>query len=357
MEIDLESVALRPKDMTEVVKEFIKAQYAAIIKSRPGLGKTTIAKDAGEELGYDVITTNCGVSDRTTAEGMPWINPADGAARFYPFGDLHRILQATKPTLWIWDNVGWMSIGDQNAWAYPLYERRTPSGEEIPEFVSIIATTNERHQKSGVGAFSEPFKSRCVTILELSVNAEDSCKWFFDHYPDVPEVPTFLRECPGDVCSDELTTDLTNSANPRTWESVAKIMRLKLNDYPELAALTGAIGKGMAAKFRGVTKMLRSMASVDAILTDPDGVEMPKNDSGCWGSAYGLAGRANMKNFARVARYAERLDEIGKGEFAGFMIRSAQRKQQKVKVELSNHPAYVKLMIGPLGKLVAGEAE
>ena len=287
---------------------------------------------------------------------MPWVFPEQKRAAFFPFGQLADALAAKEPTTWILDDLGWIqSLGDQNAWCHLIYERTTPNGDRLPDGVSIVATTNERqHKASGVGAFSDPFKTRFDAIYELRPDLDDSCKWFFKHYPEIWEVPAFLRESPEDLNDIKtVTTDLTNRANPRTWASAARKLRLKLPEHLELAALVGAIGKGMAVKFHGVVKMLRSMPSIDAILANPDHVAMPTTISGLWGSAQGLAARANVKNFSRVARFGERLEENGNGEFAVFMIRLATEKTPAI----INTQPYIQLMSGSLGKLVTGEGE
>lgn len=366
MEIDPDVVKLRPRDIKIVVKRHIQAREPVIIKGPPGTGKTEVLFQIIEGLAQRKVYTSCGTSDRTAAEGMPWVFPEHKRAEFFPFGQLADVLAAKHPTVWVWDDIGWMeSMSTQNAWCHLVHERITPNGDRLPDWVTIVATTNERHQKTGVGAFSDAFKTRFDAIYEMEPHLDDSCDWFNNNYPDVPEVPMYLRECPEDLNDvKSATTDLTNRATPRTWASAARKLRLKLPPHLEYAALTGAIGKGMASKFLGVLPMMKAMASVDMILADPDGVPLPKDitdasgrefkkTSALWGTAVGLSKRATVNNFARVCRYAERLDEDGSGEFATLMIRKATERDPK----LGNTAAYMKLMCGPLGKLITGDGE
>ncbi|HYE75231.1 MAG TPA: ATP-binding protein, partial [Blastocatellia bacterium] len=67
--------------------------------------------------------------------------------------------------------------------------------------------------------------------------------------------------------------------------------------------------------------------------------------------AVGLASKANPQNFGRIARYAERIEAIGKGEFAALLLRDSLRRNPKI----DKSPDFIKLVCGPLGKLITGQ--
>jgi hypothetical protein len=61
-----------------------------------------------------------------------------------------------------------------------------------------------------------------------------------------------------------------------------------------------------------------------------------------------LAHRTTLENFAKVARYAERLLEAGHGEFAVLLTRDAVRRDPS----LTNTPTFVRLATGELHELI-----
>ena len=174
---------MRPKHLVPFLIKCMDAGLPVLLKGPPGVGKTAMCFQAAEQSGREAIYMEAGTSDATRLEGMPWINPQEGEAKFFAFGELAKASRATKPTLLLIDDLGWAMLSVQNAAAHLIHERRTPSGLQLPDCVTIIATTNERTHKAGVGGFSEPVKSRFNTIVAVEVNADDSCDHIMENYP------------------------------------------------------------------------------------------------------------------------------------------------------------------------------
>ena len=129
-------------------------------------------------------------------------------------------------------------------------------------------------------------------------------------------------------------------------------MKLKLSPRIELAAIQGAVGEGAAAEVVGFLRIFRELPSLDAILLDPDTAMIPDSAAALYAISTGLATKVTTSNFARVARYADRLYRTGKGEFAVLMIRDAIRRDKN----LCNTPAFIQLASTEVGKLFAGQA-
>ena len=75
-----------------------KAGKRVAIQSGPGVGKTSIVKEAAEEAGVDLILDHPAISDPTDYKGLP-VMQKDGGAKFAPSALLARLLKVTKPTL------------------------------------------------------------------------------------------------------------------------------------------------------------------------------------------------------------------------------------------------------------------
>src|SRR5262249_44752227 len=126
------------------------------------------------------------------------------------------------------------------------------------------------------------------------------------------------------------SADLANSPCPRTWTKVADWLALNQPADIELEAIQGCVGEGPAAEFSAFLRMFRSMPNLDSILMDPDNAKIPEGTNVLWAVSTGLASKVNQNNFGRIARYAERIEKAGHGEFAVLMLRDCMRRDMEI---------------------------
>ena len=339
---------MRPTDLTGFLAEAIPAKHAILIKGAPGIGKSDIVQQAAELAGADLILSHPAVADPTDAKGLPWANAGADEATFLPFGELARALKADKLTVWFLDDLGQASAAVQASYMQLLLARRV-NGHVLPDHVTFVAATNRRTDRAGVSGILEPVKSRFVSIVELEANLDDWTRWAFTHNIP-PELIAFLRFRPELLSAFEASADLTNSPSPRTWSHVAKLLALNLTPGVQLAALSGAVGEGAAVEFAGFLRLYKELPSIDAILVDPDSQPLPKDPATLFAVTTALGLKANQTVFPRIARYAERLLDATRGEFAALLLRDSIRKD----VSVTQTTSFVKLMTSDLGTLVSG---
>lgn len=226
---------------------------------------------------------------------------------------------------------------------------RRVNGHVLPDCVTFVAATNRRTDRAGVSGILEPVKSRFATIVELQPTLDDWCHWALGNGLPV-ELVAFLRFRPDLLHAFSASADLTNSPSPRTWHSVAKLMKIGLPKELEYPAFAGAVGEGAATELVAFLRVFRELPNIDAILLNPDSQEVPSQPSVLYATSASLASRANETNFGRVARYCERMLDAGFGEFGAMLIRDAQR----ITPAITNSPAFVTAMCGSLGKLISG---
>lgn len=113
---------MRPIKLKESIKHAIKHNLPLLIKGAPGVGKTDIMKQACEETDTELIISHPVVSDPTDYKGLPFPNPDGKEAHFLPFGELNKLLQADKPTVFFMDDLGQASISVQAA----CFPKNTP---------------------------------------------------------------------------------------------------------------------------------------------------------------------------------------------------------------------------------------
>lgn len=340
---------MKPSQLTQLLTHTIQARLPILIVGGPGIGKTSIVKQAAEAAGADIVISHPAVADPTDAKGFPWIEK--GKASFVPFGDVRRLLESEKDVVWFMDDLGQAPPAVQASYMPWLLERQV-NGHRLPDHVTIIAATNRRTDRAGVTGVLEPVKSRFTAIVELEPDLDEWSQWYLQQ-PDLPpEVVAFLRFKSGDglLYKFEPSADLKNCPLPRTWEAAARIIALRMPAAIEHAALIGAVGEGAAAELAGFLEMYRQLPNLDSIIMDPDAATIPEKTSVMYAVTTGLASKTTEKNISRVARYAQRLVDAHHGEFATLLLRDACRRTPAIQ----QTPAFVKLMVGELGQLIGG---
>ena len=338
---------MKPSEIKTFLSAAIKNLLPVLITGAPGIGKSDIVAQAADDASADLILSHPAVADPTDAKGLPWV--VDGHATFLPFGELQRAIDASKPTVWFLDDLGQASPAVQASFMQLLLARRV-NGHNLSEHVTFIAATNRRTDRAGVSGVLEPVKSRFGSIVELTADVDDWCRWAIDR--DIaPELIAFLRFKPDLLCAFTANADLTNSPVPRTWSHVARIMGLGLPAGIQHAAFAGAVGEGAATEFTAFLRLYAELPSVDQVLIDPDSVKMPKQPSSLYALAGAIAHRTNKGNFARVARFIDRMIAEGHGEFGVLTVRDAMQRDSTI----TQTQAFVRLATGELGELIAGK--
>ena len=159
---------MRPKQLNQAIKFAIKNKYPLLIKGSPGIGKTQILTQACLETGTELIVSHPVVSDPTDYKGLPFPTKDGTEATFLPFGDLLKLINADKPTVFFLDDIGQASSSVQASLMHLLLARRI-NGHAVSEHVVFLAATNRRQDRAAVQGILEPVKSRFAAILGLGV--------------------------------------------------------------------------------------------------------------------------------------------------------------------------------------------
>ncbi len=317
-----------------------------LVTGMPGVGKTDICRSVADSLNYDFVLSHPAVEDPTTPGGLPWI--VDGKAIFLPLGIFDRLINATRPTLWLIDDLGQAAPAVQAVYMQWLLAREV-NGHKLPDCVSIVSCSNRRVDRSGVTGILESVKSRFITILEYQPSIEDWRGWAYAHLIE-PLYIAFLAFRPDLLCAFSPTADLTNSPVPRTHAAAARILKLGLPESIEVKMLAGAVGQGCATEFMSFRRLAQQIGSVDSVLNDPAGAVIPSNTSALWAICIGLAARATPKNFKDILVYLERLVAERHGEFAALVVKDAVKRDPSI----GHTQSFVKMSTGPVGVVYQG---
>jgi len=314
---------MRIKQFKELLKVSIPARKKILAVSQPGIGKTETVLAVASELKMPCVLMHPAISDPTDFKGMPALSKNGKEALFVPFGDLVTLIEAKEPLICFIDDIGQSPMGVQAPLMQLLHGRRL-NGVEISENVIFIGATNDVNQNSGVSGLIEPLKSRWDSILRIDYNPDDFCQWLLDkNFP--PECVAFVRSFPGEICPPfKATKDMTNSPCPRT---VAAMFRWYADGVNDLEVFEGSCGKGLSAQFVAFLQLMDKLPSLDAILLNPDKVEVPTEASMRYAVACGLSHRADEHNFERALRYIKRITEK---KYEVLFCRDALSKNKKI---------------------------
>ena len=341
------TINLRPLQAADLVGRYIEAAIPVLLTGAPGVGKSSIVEQAARASGHDLILSHPVVSDPTDAKGLPWPGKDGESATFLPFGDLARAIKARTPTVWFLDDLGQASPAVQASYMQLLLARQV-NGHRLPDCVTFVAATNRRSDRAGVSGILTPVISRFGAVLGVESSVDDWCEWALGaNMP--PELISFIRFRPTllHVMDTRKADDMENFPCPRTWEYAGKAIRMALPDELEFAALAGAVGEGAAIELRAFLTMVRSkLPNPDSIILDPDNAPIPERPDMLWAVSVALAKRASDTNCGRIFRYAERMFDDGKSEFAVMMVKDINRLCPAVQ----QTPDWTRLTLSRLGK-------
>lgn len=306
---------MNAKEMTRVLTVLLKNMRPVLLKGAPGVGKTSIIKQVAKNLDYDLIISHPVVSDPTDYKGLPGI--VKGEAEFLPFGELRKLIEAEKPTLFFLDDLGQAPAVVQAACMQLLLERRV-NGHHVSDNVVFAAATNRREDRAGVTGILEPVKSRFSTILSLEADADSWIDWAFEN-----KIPAsligFVHFRPILLSTSEATADIVNHPCPRTFQFAGELISMGLT---EMEVLSGALGEGCAAELMGFLKVYESLPDIAAILLKPDEAIVPEEPAALYAVVSALVEKASKDNVAKIFKYSNRLPI----DFSTLLVRDMVRK-------------------------------
>ena len=311
--------AMTPAQMITLLAHMIPAGHNVLMTGAPGTGKSDIVAQSTKHAGFELVITHPVVSDPTDFKGMPWV--IDGThAEFLPFGDLLKMMNAEKPTVVFFDDLGQAPPAVQAATMQLLLSRQI-NGKKVSDMVTFLAATNRKMDRAGVSGILEPVKSRFWTIVELKTDIDDWCTWGFKNEVET-DVIAFLRARPNLLHDFKPSSDMNNSPCPRTWKFVSDMMKLQLPREIEYKAYSGAVGQGAAGELSAFLKIKRTLVPADMIIMNPDSCDVPTEPDALYATTVGLAAKTTEATIGRVMKYVKRLPK----EFGVLLVRDALRK-------------------------------
>ena len=333
--------SLTPGQLGNVLRQLVSIKQPAMVWGPPGVGKSDVCKAVAKELDYEYIDVRANLLDPVDLRGLPrydsetdttrWAHPS-----FLPHGEKNYLINLEElPS----------AVPAMQAALYQLILDRAVGEYQLPEGAAIIGAGNRQSDRGVVHRMPTPLASRLVH-LEVKPDINEWMTWATRN-GIAPEVIFFLRFRPELLHlfdPDESKDSCPAFPCPRTWEFVSNIMNgeARLPIDIELPLIRGTVGEAASVEFVAFMRVWRNIPNPMRVFEDPDGAEIPTDQSALLALCGALYRKVNKKRMPAMVRYANRL----RREVGTFLIDSACNRDP----ELKETGSFVKWVVASTNK-------
>jgi MoxR-like ATPase len=263
---EISSRTVGPKAAKKSLRRAFKARRPLFLWGPPGIGKSDIVKQMGDELNAHVIDIRLSLWDPTDIKGIPFFNATTNKMEWAPPVELPDEAMAAQhdQIILFMDEMNSAAPAVQSA-AYQLVLNRRVGTYKLPDNVLIVAAGNRETDKGVTYRMPAPLANRFVH-LEMKVDWEDYFNWATENriHKDVVGFLTFSKK---DLYDFDPKSASRAFATPRSWSFVSELLFDDEEDTDTLTDLiSGAVGEGLAVKFMAHRKIASKLPDPTHIL-------------------------------------------------------------------------------------------
>lgn len=254
--------SVTPNEAKRALRKCIKIKRPVFMWGPPGIGKSDIVKQIGEEFEREVIDVRLSLWEPTDIKGIPYYNSDSKTMTWAPPAELPTDPESTA--ILFLDELNSAAPATQAA-AFQLVLNRRVGTYVLPKGVSIVAAGNREADKGVTYRMPSPLANRFVHI-ELKHDFEDWLNWATVNriHEQVVGYISFAKQ---DLYDFDPKSSSRAFATPRSWSFVSELLGdddLPENTLTDLVA--GAVGEGLAVKFMAHRKVAKQMPKPEDIL-------------------------------------------------------------------------------------------
>jgi hypothetical protein len=251
-----------PKSAKRSINRAIKMRRPVFLWGPPGIGKSDIVKQIGDDAGREVIDVRLALWEPTDIKGIPYYNADMGTMTWAPPAELPT--NADSKAIIFLDELNSAPPAVQAA-AYQLILNRRVGTYKLPEGVDIVAAGNRDGDRGVTYRMPAPLANRFVH-LEAKVDFDDWQDWATLNKVH-PEVVGYVGFAKQDLYDYDPKSSSKAFATPRSWSFVSDLLGDDDCDTDTLHNLiAGAVGDGLATKFMAHRKVAGRMPKAADIL-------------------------------------------------------------------------------------------
>jgi len=251
-----------PKRAKKAIRKALSTRRPVFLWGPPGIGKSDIVKQIGEDSGREVIDVRLALWEPTDIKGIPYYNSDQGKMVWAPPAELPTDPESTA--LIFLDELNSAPPAVQAA-AYQLILNRRVGTYVLPRGVDIVAAGNREGDRGVTYRMPAPLANRFVH-LELRQDFDDWQEWAVMNNIH-PEVVGYVGFAKQDLYDFDPKSPSKAFATPRSWTFVSDLLQ---NDDCDTETLTdliaGAIGDGLSVKFMAHRKIAGRLPKAEDIL-------------------------------------------------------------------------------------------
>jgi ATPase family associated with various cellular activities (AAA) len=251
-----------PNEAKAAIRKCMKVQRPVFMWGPPGIGKSDIVKQLGDEQGREVVDVRLSLWEPTDIKGIPYYNSDSKTMTWAPPAELPTDPESTA--ILFLDELNSAAPATQAA-AFQLVLNRRVGTYVLPKGVSIVAAGNREGDKGVTYRMPAPLANRFLH-LELQHDHADWQEWAVANKIH-EQVVGYLGFAKQDLYDFDPKSASRSFATPRSWSFVSDL--LGDDDLPESTLtdlVAGAIGDGLAVKFMAHRKVAKQMPKPESIL-------------------------------------------------------------------------------------------
>lgn len=263
---EIVSRTVGPKAAKKAIQKGFAKRRPLFLWGPPGIGKSDIVKQLGEDLGAHVIDVRLSLWEPTDIKGIPYFDSNHNKMVWAPPSELPDAEMAAhhKHIILFLDEMNSAPPAVQAA-AYQLILNRRVGTYYLPDNVSIVAAGNREADKGVTYRMPAPLANRFIH-LEMRVDWDDYSFWATENriHKDVVGYLTFSKK---DLYDFDPKSSSRAFATPRSWTFVSELLEDNDTDESTMTDLiSGAVGEGLAIKFMAHRKHASKMPNPTDIL-------------------------------------------------------------------------------------------
>jgi hypothetical protein len=261
-QVDISVRQCGPKASKKAIRKSIQVRRPVFLWGPPGIGKSDLVKQIGDDLGREVIDVRLALWEPTDIKGIPYYNADAGKMVWAPPAELPT--DADSKAIIFLDELNSAPPAVQAA-AYQLILNRRVGTYELPKGVDVVAAGNREGDRGVTYRMPAPLANRFVH-LEMKVDFDDWQDWATLNkiHPDVVGYVGFAKQ---DLYDFDPKSPSKSFATPRSWSFVSDLLTDDDVDNDTLATLiAGAVGDGLGNKFMAHRKIAGKLPKAEDIL-------------------------------------------------------------------------------------------
>jgi len=260
---DLSIRQVGPKRAKKAIRKAIEKRRPVFLWGPPGIGKSDIVKQIGDDAGREVIDIRLPLWEPTDIKGIPYYNSDSKTMVWAPPAELPADPDSTA--IIFLDELNSAAPAVQAA-AYQLVLNRRVGQYVLPKGVDIVAAGNRDGDKGVTYRMPAPLANRFLH-LEAKVEFDDWQDWATSNKIHA-EVVGYLSHAKQDLYDFDPKGSSKSFATPRSWSFVSDLLDDGDGDVDTLTDLvSGAIGDGLAVKFMAHRKIAGRLPKAEDILS------------------------------------------------------------------------------------------